>query len=79
MRPYEHGMVKAAYVLGMSPESFGHVSELAGLALLAGIPARQLYKNLTQDAPVDKTDVGLDLAGLGILATPSIIKMVKGH
>lgn len=72
-------MIKAAYVLGMSPDTFGHVADLAGLAILAGIPARHLYKNLTSGEPVDKTDAALDLAGLGALATPTIIKMVKGH
>lgn len=78
MKPYAQGMLKAASVLGMSPGSFNHVADLAGLALLAGVPVRHIYKSMTSGEPIDKTDTALDLAGLGVLATPTIIRLAKG-
>lgn len=77
MRRYAEGMQKAAYVLGMNPETFNRVAEMTGLAALSAYPAYEVYRGLQEDKPVGKNV--MELAGLGLLGAPTIMKILKGH
>ena len=80
MTHYGRGMQKAAYVLGMSPETFDHAADLAGLGVLAAVPAYHLYKHIRgTDKDTPTLDHAVDLAGLGVLAVPSAIRLMKHH
>lgn len=74
MSPYSQGMYKAADVLGLKPESLGHVADLAGLGLMSIYPAYHLYQDFQNDTP--KGEHALELAGLGLLAAPTAAKIL---
>lgn len=74
MRGYAEGFIKAAYVLGMSPDTFSHVAEMAGLGALAAYPTYHLYKALQEDEPVGEHV--MELGGLGLLAAPTAMKIL---
>lgn len=75
MNRYTAGRLKAAYVLGMTPKTFEHVTDLAGLGLLAAYPAYHLYQNVKDDKPLGEN--AAELAGLGILAASPAIAMAR--
>ena len=71
-RAYDAGLVKAASILGMSPET----AELVGLGVLGAIPAHHLVSHLTgtegDPEVAGPTDAALDILGLGTLALPAL-------
>lgn len=77
MRGYADGRQKAANVLGMRPETLEHLAEIVGLGALSAYPAYHLYNATKNDEP--KGEHLMELGGLGILAAPTIIKMLKGQ
>jgi len=76
--PYAQGAAQAFQKFAVDAEMAHHVAELVGLGLLTVPAANHLFGHPKHDSPTkQRVMAGTELAGLGVLAAPTIHSLLK--